>query len=124
MPSASTPPASLSEVCCQRGHQLGTSWGPPTPSHRNFKPSGPGVRLPRTTERQTIALYVHLVVETQVPVILTWIQPSVNWAGQELRTPKPDSAQPTQANSASSMGTEESQPRATWTCSQQPPHLD
>lgn len=81
------PPASLSKACCQWGHQLGTPWRPPTPP-RTFKPSGPGVRLPSTTERESAALYVHIAVATQVPVILTWTQYSVTWAGQELRTPK------------------------------------
>lgn len=82
------PSASFSEACCQRGHQPGTPWGPPTPPCRTFKLSGPGVRLPRTTERQNTALYVHIVVETHVPVILNWIQPSMTWAGQEVRTQK------------------------------------
>ena len=86
MPSAPIPPASLSEACCQRGHQLGTPWGTPTPPYRTFKPSGPGGQQPRTMERETTALYVHLVVESQDPVTLTWIQHSVTCSGWEVRT--------------------------------------
>lgn len=83
MPSASTPPVSLSEACCQRGHQLGTPWGPPTPSCRTFKLSGPGVRLPRTTERQAIALYVHIVVASPCYFHPDPALSDLGWAGGE-----------------------------------------
>lgn len=69
MPSAPSPPASLSEACCQGGHQLGTAWGPPTPPHRTVKPSGLGVQLPGTTEKETTSRHVHAVVATQGAVI-------------------------------------------------------
>lgn len=94
------PSASFSEDCCQRGHQLGIPWGPPTSPCRTFKLSGPGVWLPRTTGRQNTALHDHIVVETQVPVILTRIQHSMTWAGGENSE---DSAQAPQAASASSV---------------------
>lgn len=103
MPSTPATPAFLSEACCQWGHQLGMPWGPPTPPCRTFKLNGPGVQLPWTAERQTPALYVHIAVETQVPVILSWIQPGLG-RRQGLET---DSALPTQAKSTSSVASPE-----------------
>lgn len=52
----------------------------------------------------------------RVPVVFTWIQHLVTWARWEGRTQN-------RLTQASCTETEEGQPRATWICSQRPPHL-
>lgn len=104
MPSAPTPPASLSGACCQRGHQLGTPWGPPTPPNLQTQWAW-STAAQDHGERDHCPISPHCC-RNQVPVIFN-PDPALGdlgWVGGEKQT-------------------HPGQLRATRTCSQRPPHL-